>query len=103
MAEVLSAEHRDQNKRLDRIEDKLDRLSDAVVSIARAEEKISSLMISVQAQNETMIAMNRRVDSIEKKVDGNASTINTINRLFWILTAAAVTTISTLIITQTIQ
>lgn len=87
----------DQNNRLDRIEDKLDRLSDAVVSLARAEEKIAAIMVSVQSQNETMISLGRRVDQIEKNTTQNTTTINTINKLFWILIAAAVGTISTMI------
>ena len=33
-------DHKEQNDRLDRIESKLDTLSEAIVSLARAEEKI---------------------------------------------------------------
>ena len=36
-------DHSDQNARLDRIENKLDSLSEAIISIARAEEKITML------------------------------------------------------------
>jgi len=84
-----SADHMEQNKRLDRIEDKLDKLSDAVVSLARAEEKISALMISTQAQSEVLIQLSKRVEKVEKTVDGNTLTINIVNKLFWVIIAAA--------------
>ena len=88
----------DQNNRLDRIETKLDSLSEAVVSLARAEEKIAVLMVNVHTQNENLIQLNRRVETLELNTDRNTSTINNINRLFWILIAAAVGTISTMIL-----
>jgi len=96
--EIIKMAEPSQNSRLDRIEDKLDRLSDAVVSLARAEEKIAAIMISVQAQNETMISLGRRIDVVEKATNENSTTINTINKLFWILIAAAVATISTMVL-----
>ena len=95
MADVLSAEHKDQNKRLDLIEDKLDRLSEAVISLARAEEKISVLMTTSQVQNDALVRLNNRVDRLEKDVDGNKLTINIINKVFWIIMAAAATIITT--------
>ena len=98
MADMLSAEHKDQNKRLDRIEDKLDKLSDAVISLARAEEKISVLMTTSQVQNDALLRLNNRVDRLEKDVDGNKLTINIINKVFWLIMAAAATIIATNII-----
>ena len=98
MADILSAEHKDQNKRLDRIEDKLDKLSDAVISLARAEEKISVLMTTTQVQNDALVRLNNRVDRLEKDVDGNKLTINIINKVFWLIMAAAATIIATNII-----
>ena len=43
-------DHIDQNARLDRIENKLDSLSEAIISIARAEEKITMLAKYGEAQ-----------------------------------------------------
>jgi tetrahydromethanopterin S-methyltransferase subunit G len=95
MADALSAEHKEQNKRLDRIEDKLDKLSEAVISLARAEEKISVLMTTSQVQNDSLVRLNNRVDRLEKDVDGNKLTINIINKVFWLIMAAAATIVAT--------
>lgn len=95
MADALSAEHKEQNKRLDRIEDKLDKLSEAVISLARAEEKISVLMTTSQVQNDSLLRLNNRVDRLEKDVDGNKLTINIINKVFWLIMAAAATIVAT--------
>jgi hypothetical protein len=96
--EITKMAQPDNNNRLDRIEDKLDRLSDAVVSLARAEEKIAAIMVSVQAQNETLIGLGRRIDSVEVNTTKNTTNISTISKMFWILIAAAVGTISTMLL-----
>jgi hypothetical protein len=77
-----------QAKRLDRIEIKIDKLSDAMISLARAEEKL----IAIEQNNHTNVdRLNRfsaKLDDIEKKVDDNARTVTVINRLFWIVVVA---------------
>jgi hypothetical protein len=100
--EITKMAQPDNNNRLDRIEDKLDRLSDAVVSLARAEEKIAAIMVSVQAQNETLIGLGRRIDSVEENTTKNTTNISTISKMCWILFAAAVGTISTMLLNHQI-
>jgi len=80
--------------RLDRIESKLDALSETIISIARAEEKLTSL------EKEKLIIW-RRIEHLEedqKKHDvqiiENKGTIQVLNRVFWIvITLTASTTI----------
>ena len=91
MSGELTSEH---NKRLDRIEDKLDKLSDAIIALARAEEKINVIIMQLQTQSEAITTVRRRVELVENSVNNNKSTINIIHRLFWILMAAAATTIT---------
>ena len=76
-------------KRLDRIEEKLDKLSDVIVSIARFEEKMDAYNEFRQNSWERMNRFSEKLDIIEKKVDENAATIGIINKLFWIAIVAA--------------
>jgi len=77
--------------RLDRIEQKIDRLSETVISLARAEEKLIALEGDKNFIMGRMLKNEERVDSVERKVDETNVTIRVINRLFWIVVVAAVT------------
>ena len=81
-----------ENARLDRIEEKIDRLAETVISLARAEEKLVSLENDKKFLMDRMIKTEDKVDGIERKLDETAVTVKVINRLFWIaisVTAAA--------------
>ena len=52
--------------RLARIEDKLDKLSDAVVSIVRVEERMVTLFKKMEAMDERQNVMDARLVEIEK-------------------------------------
>jgi tetrahydromethanopterin S-methyltransferase subunit G len=79
-----------QAARLDRIEEKIDNLSDAMVSLARAEEKLIAIEKNNHTNFERMNRFSQKLDDIERKVEENAHTVGVINKLFWILIAAAV-------------
>lgn len=78
------------NNRLDRIEEKLDRLADAMISIARAEEKIASMQDFQANQIERVNRLSVKLDDIEKKVDENHRTVRLINKLVYAALVAAV-------------
>jgi len=78
------------NNRLDRIEEKLDRLATAMVSIARAEEKIASMQEFQHNQIERVNRLSVKLDDIEKKVDENHRTVCLINKLVYAALIAAV-------------
>ena len=80
--------------RLDRIEGKLDKLSEAVISIARAEEKIATLTSFSKQQSEMIQHLTIRIDKLEEAVISNSSTVNIINKVFWIIIAASATAIA---------
>ena len=86
--------------RLDRIEGKLDKLSEAVVSIARAEEKIATLTSFSKQQSEMIQHLTIRIDKLEEAVISNSSTVNIINKVFWIIIAASATAIAGMFITM---
>jgi uncharacterized protein Yka (UPF0111/DUF47 family) len=78
------------NNRFDRIETKLDKLSEAMVSLARTEEKIMSMENDRANQMQRMNRFSEKLDNIEKKCDDNARTVSTINKLFWVVIVAVV-------------
>ena len=101
MANQSAAEQRaDQAARLDRIEEKIDRMSEAIISLARAEEKIITLTSFSKQQSEQIQNVINKVEALEKKVESNASTVNIINKMFWIVMAAAATAITGMLLMQ---
>lgn len=86
--------------RLDRIEIKLDKLADAVISIARAEEKIVTLTSFSKQQSEMIQLLTVRIDKLEDTVQANGSTIGIINKIFWIALAAGTTAATGMLLMQ---
>ena len=76
-------------ERISRIEEKIDRMTDAIIALARAEEKIITLADFAKQQGEQILTLINRVDKIEDLVRVNNSSVIIINKLFWIVMAAA--------------
>ena len=77
-----------QQNRLNRIEEKIDKMSEAIIQMARFEEKLDNYE---KYRDESWARMNRfseKLDRIEKKVDDNAHTVRLINKLFWVAIVA---------------
>jgi len=81
--------------RLDRIESKLDKLADAMISIARAEEKIEAMSEEHEKQYERINRLSVKIDEIERIVLDNQRTVNLISKLFWVVVVAATGAIAT--------
>lgn len=79
-----------QSARLDRIEEKIDKLADAMVSLARTEEKILSMESQNQNNYVRMNKFSEKLDCIERKVNENAHTVQIINKVAWIVGAAII-------------
>jgi len=76
--------------RLDRIEEKLDKLTDAMVAMARAEEKIINLQEDQHNMFERMNKHSEKLDEIERVCNDNHRTICVINKLFWVIAVAVI-------------
>jgi len=76
------------NARLDRIEEKIDKLSEAMIAMARAEEKLVQLEEKYTATYDRMNRFSEKLDRVEDLCQENSHTINIINRLFWIAIVA---------------
>ena len=90
----------DQSARLDRIEQKIDQMSEAIIALARAEEKISTLTEFGKQQGEQILTLINRVDRLDELVRTNAATVNIINKIFWVVIAAAATGITGMLFIQ---
>jgi tetrahydromethanopterin S-methyltransferase subunit G len=84
-------------KRLDRIEEKIDKLSEAMVLIARTDEKLVAMEQKYGAQYERMNRFSTKLDEIERQVILNAQVSRNISTLFWILVTAVTGGVATMI------
>lgn len=76
--------------RLDRIEEKIDKLSDAIVSLARVEEKIANLEKSNNALLLTYTKTSDRLEAAEVDIIDIKQTTTILNRLSWVTISALV-------------
>ena len=67
--------------RLTRIEQKIDKLADAMISLARAEEKIIALQDDHENMRERLNKLSVKLDEIQKTVDDNSRTVGIINKI----------------------
>ena len=72
------------SNRLDKIEEKLDKMSEVLIALARFEEKMDAYNEYRQNSWERMNKFSEKLDKIEEKCDDNAHTVNVINKLFWV-------------------
>lgn len=79
----------DTDSRLVRIEEKLDKLADVLVAMARAEEKIENLAGDHDKMYSRINKLSNKLDEIEATVNKNHSTIEFIHKLFWVALVAA--------------
>jgi DNA repair exonuclease SbcCD ATPase subunit len=82
-------------KRLDRIEEKLDKLTDAMVAIARTEEKMVALQDDHDNMRDRLNKHSEKLDEIERIVLDNNKTVCFIHKLFWVALVAATGVIAT--------
>jgi predicted nuclease with TOPRIM domain len=83
----------DVSNRLDKLDGKIDKLSEAIVAIARIEERVTTVL----KQNDRFILrMDRledRVEIVEQKAIVNAKGVSMFERAFWIIFAGIVSII----------
>ena len=79
-----------QSQRLDRIEEKIDQMGEAIVMLARAEEKIHTLTSFSKQQSEQIQNLINRIDRVENLATGNSSTVALINKVFWLIVAGLI-------------
>lgn len=79
-----------EDGRLSRIEGKLDRLTDAMTSLVRMEERVVTIFARLDAADKQRSDMMERLSKLERASTSAGAIIGAIERLFWITTTAAV-------------
>jgi ABC-type transporter Mla subunit MlaD len=79
------------DQRLDRIEQKIDKLSEAMISLARAEEKLMAIESDRQNVVERLNRHSEKIDELNDLVKENTRTINNISKFFWLVLAVFAT------------
>ena len=87
----------DQEDRLSRMEEKIDKLSDAVVSIARAEEKIIQLGTLTDVLFKKIEGMNDKMIEMEKSVAETKALMNTFTKITWVFVSGMLTAVAGII------
>jgi len=77
-------------QRLDRIEIKLDKLTEAVTTIARVEEKIHASSKRIDRLEYRLDVNEGELDDLKSIVAQNAFTVKASERFFWIIFSALV-------------
>ena len=78
------------DERLSRMEDKLDKLSEAVLAIARMEERMLTVFERLENVDGSIKKMEDRVDEIEKQALIRGQKIAFAERMFWMVVTGAV-------------
>lgn len=71
----------DQTTRLNRIEEKLDKVGEAIISLARMEERMITLFKRMDGYDEVNRTLSNRVTSLEVKGAGSAW----VERVVWLI------------------
>ena len=76
--------------RLERIEKKLDEMGEAIVALARMEERMVSLFKRMDSYDKAQTRTTERLEKIEKVQGVNGQTLRFAERVFWIIISALV-------------
>jgi len=80
--------------RLDRIEQKIDKLSDVVVQIAKVEEKLLALENDKRLLLEKMIKHDELLTKIIADVEATKTTVSGLNKMFWIVITTTISAVA---------
>jgi len=90
LKDLLTQHITNDKNRLDRIESKIDKLSDTVVALARAEEKLIGLEAHRHQSEKRFEDIEEDIDEAWKRIRVLDQTVGTGTRLIWIITTAVV-------------
>ena len=76
-----------------RIEAKIDKLADAVVQLARMEERMITLFSRMDKYEERQDKLEDKVEGIASDLQSNDSKVRFAERVFWIVVTAAVSSV----------
>ena len=77
-------------RRLERVEEKLDKLSEAVISIARIEERVNTVLKHHDRFFNRLDKLEVRVETVENKSLMNTNAIGIAERFIWVVITSVV-------------
>lgn len=84
-----------QSSRLDRIESKIDKMTDAIIQLAKVEEKIADLEERREEQHERLNRLSGKIDNIESSVTSLVEKVGVQQKIGWLVIAIFITAIAT--------
>ena len=85
----------DREQRLDRFEQKLDAINESLISLARIEERVTTILKNNDSLAEQVKDLDNRVDDLEGQTQVHRFTLDKGERLFWIATSIFIGILST--------
>lgn len=79
------------DRRLNRIEEKIDKLADLVILIARAEERLIGLEADKLQTRMSIDEIEDRIVVLEKGVGLNTRTVDSMHKVVWVILSAIIT------------
>lgn len=79
-----------EDPRLSRIEEKLDKLADAVVSLARMEERMLTIFKRIELYEAKQIQLEQRITDIELEDAGQNSVYRIADKAIWLVLGVAI-------------
>jgi len=78
------------NERFDRIEKKIDKLSDAMIAMARTEEKLIQMQIDRANTLDRLNRHSQKIDELNDDVKENSRVTQNITKITWMIVAGLV-------------
>tara|TARA_R110000803_G_scaffold46198_12_gene97075 strand:- start:3713 stop:3994 length:282 start_codon:yes stop_codon:yes gene_type:complete len=85
----------DDDIRLQRIEDKLDKMSDAIVALARVEEKITDLEVRRAEGHERLNRLSNKLDAVDTHITSMRERMAVMTKIMWAVGTATVAAVLT--------
>jgi hypothetical protein len=73
------------NSRFDRLEQKIDKLTDAVTQIARVEEKIMASNMRLDRAEQRIEKAEQDIDDITELARQNSGVVKFVDKMFWLV------------------
>lgn len=89
-----------EDQRLSRIELKLDKLSDAVVSLARMEERMLTLFKRMDSYDQKQIILENRVMEVEKVSISRGAIFRLVDKMVWLIVGLIIAIVAEMFINR---
>ena len=83
----------EHERRLERVEMKIDRLGEALVTMARVEERVTTVLKQTDRFIVRLDSMERRMEAVEIQSSLNKKFVGGVERFLWILITAGITAV----------